>query len=302
MISAALDPVLYYTFPFSFLILIGVICRVKSQICKSELFFMAAHCFNVILFTFISIMVKRFPGITIGETIWDLSIFLSLYSIYLLIGKKDLNTIKLISILSVISLLTSKYFFNENSVFFTVSEELNNNVWIIVHVFFIIVGYGHVLIASVLSHIKILTSLIKGDNLNHSHNEYSFISNLLNRGTGLIIGGTILGSLWARSAWGRFWAWDPKEIAVLVVIVSLLLGIIIRNVFKKNYLITAYSSIISFICIVYTWIGINLFNDSLHSYGFSESSLFALLFISFLELLFFLYHLWAGLLTSRIEK
>lgn len=301
MITAP-DPVLYCLFSFSCLVLIGLICRLKVQLCKSEIFLGAAHSFNIIVFTFVSILIKRFPGITMGETFWDLSLFLSTYSIFLIIRKKDLNTIILLSVLSVISLFISKYIFNENSLFTMVPEELNNNIWIIVHVFLIIIGYAHILIASGLSHIKILVLLIKGNGDSHNSEGYLFISRLLNRGMGLIIGGTILGSFWAKIAWGRFWAWDPKEIAVSIVIASLILGIFIRNIFKGNYLITAYSSIISFICIVYTWIGINLFKDSIHSYGFSESGFFVLLYFSFIELSFFLYHVFAGLLIPKMEK
>ena len=32
----------------------------------------------------------------------------------------------------------------------------------------------------------------------------------------LLAAGTILGALWADNAWGRFWAWDPKETWALV--------------------------------------------------------------------------------------
>ena len=28
--------------------------------------------------------------------------------------------------------------------------------------------------------------------------------------------GIVLGAIWAESAWGRFWAWDPKETVSLI--------------------------------------------------------------------------------------
>ena len=37
-------------------------------------------------------------------------------------------------------------------------------------------------------------------------------------GVVLLAAGTIAGAAWARSAWGRPWGWDPKEVCGLATL------------------------------------------------------------------------------------
>jgi len=77
--------------------------------------------------------------------------------------------------------------------------------------------------------------------------------------------GIITGSVWAHSAWGSYWTWDPKETWSLVtwlVYASLLHARLIRGWKGKRL---AAISVIGFLCVLFTYFGVN-YLSSLHSY------------------------------------
>jgi cytochrome c-type biogenesis protein CcsB len=81
-----------------------------------------------------------------------------------------------------------------------------------------------------------------------------------------LTGGIITGSVWANSAWGRYWAWDPKETWSLItwlVYATLLHARLMRGWAGKQI---AYLSILGFSAVLFTYFGVNLL-PGLHSYG-----------------------------------
>jgi cytochrome c-type biogenesis protein CcsB len=80
--------------------------------------------------------------------------------------------------------------------------------------------------------------------------------------------GIITGAVWANSAWGRYWAWDPKETWSLItwlVYAALLHSRMVRG-WRGNRL--AIFSIIGFCCVLFTYFGVN-YLPGLHSYATS---------------------------------
>jgi cytochrome c-type biogenesis protein CcsB len=78
--------------------------------------------------------------------------------------------------------------------------------------------------------------------------------------------GIITGSVWAHSAWGSYWSWDPKETWSLItwlVYAALLHARMIRGWKGKRL---AALSIIGFICVLFTYFGVN-YLAGLHSYA-----------------------------------
>jgi cytochrome c-type biogenesis protein CcsB len=78
--------------------------------------------------------------------------------------------------------------------------------------------------------------------------------------------GIITGSVWAYSAWGSYWSWDPKETWSLItwlVYAALLHSRMVRG-WRGNKL--AVLSIIGFSCILFTYFGVN-YLAGLHSYA-----------------------------------
>jgi cytochrome c-type biogenesis protein CcsB len=78
--------------------------------------------------------------------------------------------------------------------------------------------------------------------------------------------GIITGAVWANSAWGRYWGWDPKEtwsFITWLVYAALLHFRMMRGWRGKRI---AVLSVIGFVAVLFTYFGVNLL-PGLHSYG-----------------------------------
>lgn len=78
--------------------------------------------------------------------------------------------------------------------------------------------------------------------------------------------GIITGAVWANSAWGRYWGWDPKETWSLItwfVYATLLHAKMMRGWQGRRI---AFLSILGFAAVLFTYFGVNLL-PGLHSYG-----------------------------------
>ena len=78
--------------------------------------------------------------------------------------------------------------------------------------------------------------------------------------------GIITGAVWANSAWGRYWGWDPKETWSLItwfVYATLLHARLTRGWHGRRI---AYLSMVGFAAVIFTYFGVNLL-PGLHSYG-----------------------------------
>ena len=79
---------------------------------------------------------------------------------------------------------------------------------------------------------------------------------------------TILtGAIWAEQAWGSYWSWDPKETWSLVtwIIYAVYLHLRLRRGWKGKA--AAWFAVIGFICVIFTYIGVNTFLPGIHSYA-----------------------------------
>lgn len=79
---------------------------------------------------------------------------------------------------------------------------------------------------------------------------------------------TILtGAIWAERAWGSYWSWDPKETWSLItwLIYALYLHQRIRKGWRGRS--AAIFAVIGFICVLFTYIGVNTFLPGIHSYA-----------------------------------
>lgn len=76
----------------------------------------------------------------------------------------------------------------------------------------------------------------------------------------------ITGAIWAESAWGTYWSWDPKETWSLItwfIYAALLHGRLTTGWRGKK---AALLSIAGFFVMLFTFLGVNLFLSGLHSY------------------------------------
>ena len=78
--------------------------------------------------------------------------------------------------------------------------------------------------------------------------------------------GIITGSVWAHSAWGSYWSWDPKETWSLItwlIYASVLHSRMVRGWKGRKIAILCF---IGFSCVLFTYFGVN-YLAGLHSYA-----------------------------------
>lgn len=76
----------------------------------------------------------------------------------------------------------------------------------------------------------------------------------------------ILGAIWAEIAWGRYWSWDPKESASLLIWLIYGAYLHARVVHGWRGRRSAWLLVAGFAAVLFTFFG-NLFFGGLHSYG-----------------------------------
>ncbi len=79
--------------------------------------------------------------------------------------------------------------------------------------------------------------------------------------------GIITGSVWANSAWGTYWSWDPKETWSLItwlVYAGVLHARAMRGWRGQR---VAWISMLGFGCVLFTYFGVNFLLKGLHSYA-----------------------------------
>ncbi|MCZ8512898.1 cytochrome c biogenesis protein CcsA [Paenibacillus filicis] len=81
------------------------------------------------------------------------------------------------------------------------------------------------------------------------------------------LGALIFAMIWAAEAWGRFWGWDPKEVWALIVWLFYAAYLHLR--FSRGWQgkRSSWLSVIGFLVVMFTLIGVNLVIAGLHSYS-----------------------------------
>ena len=144
--------------------------------------------------------------------------------------------------------------------------------WLIAHVVTCFIGYAAFAIAFGVSLIYLLKQKKTGGKtglFNHfpdSSTLDELTHQMVTLGFLFLTVGIITGAVWANSAWGSYWSWDPKETWSLItwfVYATLLHARMMRGWEGKKI---AYLSIIGFLAVIFTYFGVNLL-PGLHSYG-----------------------------------
>jgi cytochrome c-type biogenesis protein CcsB len=82
--------------------------------------------------------------------------------------------------------------------------------------------------------------------------------------------GIITGSVWANSAWGSYWSWDPKETWSLITWFIYAALLHARGVKGWRGKRVAWLSLLGFGCVLFTYFGVNFLLSGLHSYASSR--------------------------------
>jgi len=145
--------------------------------------------------------------------------------------------------------------------------------WLIAHVVTCFVGYAAFAVAAALG----IMYLVKGgaredestfrgslperavlDDITHKTMVFGFI---------WLSAGIITGAIWANSAWGTYWSWDPKETWSLITWFFYAITLHARYTRGWSGMRIAYLSIFGFLSVLFTYYGVNFLLSGLHSYG-----------------------------------
>lgn len=143
-------------------------------------------------------------------------------------------------------------------------ESLNSG-WLFVHVPVVIIAYG-LFAVSAMAAVAYIYLLLKGKGgvILDRLDRIGYWSALA--GLALLIVGTVMGALWAKDAWGSYWSWDPKETWSLItmIIYALYTGLRMGGMKGED---AAYLSLLGFLSVIFTFIGVSYLIPGLHSYA-----------------------------------
>ncbi|MBQ6468912.1 MAG: c-type cytochrome biogenesis protein CcsB [Lachnospiraceae bacterium] len=144
--------------------------------------------------------------------------------------------------------------------------------WLGFHVSTAIIAYGAFGVSFVLSIIFLMRDKMKDQSFMGRHvpdKEKLDMISYRSVALGLLfLTFTILtGAIWAERAWGSYWSWDPKETWSLVtwIIYAVYLHLRLRKGWKGRS--AAIFAVIGFICVMFTYVGVNTLLPGMHSYG-----------------------------------
>jgi ABC-type transport system involved in cytochrome c biogenesis permease subunit len=80
-------------------------------------------------------------------------------------------------------------------------------------------------------------------------------------------GALIFGAIWAETAWGVWWSWDPKETWALITWLIYTAYLHTRLVRRLRGKTSAVLAIVGFAFTIFTYFGVNFLLSGLHSYG-----------------------------------
>jgi cytochrome c-type biogenesis protein CcsB len=146
--------------------------------------------------------------------------------------------------------------------------------WLLAHVITCFVGYAAFAIAAALGIMylvksysgsdsggkasAVLPALKTLDDIIHKSMIFGFI---------WLSAGIITGAVWANSAWGTYWSWDPKETWSLITWFVYAITLHARYTRGISGRTIAWLSLIGLIAVVFTYYGVNFLLSGLHSYG-----------------------------------
>jgi cytochrome c-type biogenesis protein CcsB len=79
--------------------------------------------------------------------------------------------------------------------------------------------------------------------------------------------GVMAGAIWADHAWGRYWAWDPKETWSFITWVAYAMFLHARATAGWRGRRAAWIHLAAFLCLMFNLVGVNLWITGLHSYA-----------------------------------
>jgi cytochrome c-type biogenesis protein CcsB len=136
------------------------------------------------------------------------------------------------------------------------------SAWFIPHVVVYFVAYGALFFATAVAMVELVKptlklragSILGGQEIALEKVTYDAIC----FGFSLLTVGLLIGSVWAKSAWGDYWVWDPKENWSLVTWLVYAAYLHLRRVKQWRGRRLACLSIAGFAIVMFTYLGMEL--------------------------------------------
>jgi len=141
---------------------------------------------------------------------------------------------------------------------------LQNNLLLTLHVGFAIVSYGAACVSFAAAIIYLIYPRLKLKVSRERFDEVGYKAAVVT--FPLMTMMLIFGALWAETAWGSYWSWDPKETAALVTWLMYAGYLHARVARGWRGTRSAWLLIIGFAAVMFAYFG-NEFFGGLHSYG-----------------------------------
>jgi ABC-type transport system involved in cytochrome c biogenesis permease subunit len=231
------------------------------------------------------IIMQRPPVSTLYESILFVGFIGVLFSTIFEQFRRDGVGIFLATIIGVVLHFVAFGYEDDGETMGVLVAVLNSNFWLATHVTTITIGYGATALASLMGHFYFIIKLLNNSSRSYLKELGNNMATLNLVALFFMLFGTILGGIWADQSWGRFWGWDPKENAALLIVMWQLLMVHLRITGWVRPIEFAFGMIISNIFLAFGWFGVNLLGVGLHSYGFTDS-------IASNLALFILFELW----------
>ncbi len=146
--------------------------------------------------------------------------------------------------------------------------------WLLAHVITCFVGYAAFAIAAALGIMYLIKSYFGKDSGNGDRSllpSLKVLDDIIHKS--IIFGfiwlsaGIITGAIWANSAWGTYWSWDPKETWSLITWFVYAITLHARYTRGISGKTIAWLSLIGLLAVIFTYYGVNFLLSGLHSYG-----------------------------------
>ncbi len=144
--------------------------------------------------------------------------------------------------------------------------------WLAIHVSSAIISYGGFGVSFAVSLMFLIREKMSGNEFWQKHipegEKLDLISyRAVSLGFLFLTFVMVSGAIWAERAWGSYWSWDPKETWSFVtwIIYAIYLHLRISKGWKGKS--AAIFAVIGFVCVIFTYIGVNTFLPGIHSYA-----------------------------------
>ncbi|MFI5583927.1 c-type cytochrome biogenesis protein CcsB [Amycolatopsis sp. NPDC051758] len=148
--------------------------------------------------------------------------------------------------------------------------------WLVIHVSAAIIGSGVFLVPGVASVLYLFRAAYEKDNTKFARFASKLpAADVLDRiayrttifAFPVFTFGVLCGAVWAESAWGRFWGWDPKETVAFIAWVVYAAYLHSRATAGWRGARAAAINIVGFAAIIFNLFFVNLVTAGLHSYA-----------------------------------